>query len=94
LTILETSMARRKTPIGPTPAGTVLAVNLIRLGFAETVVKTTEVARLVTEKTGHKMSRQRVANLLNAIKISPETFELIAKALGVEVSELTRPPED
>jgi hypothetical protein len=89
----EALMARPKVKTNPgdPPAGTVLAENLIRLGYADVVVRTTEVARLVTEKTGHAMSRQRIAHLLNAVRINPETIEVLAKGLGVEPMELTKP---
>jgi helix-turn-helix protein len=83
-------MAKSKPKPEDRPMGSVLTENLIRLGYADTVVRTTEVARLVTEKTGHKMSRQRIANLLNAINVRPETIAIIAKALGVKPSELTK----
>jgi hypothetical protein len=70
------------------PDGSVLKRNLIRLGFSEHVVKTTEIAALVAQKTGKKMSRQRVANLLNAIRITSETIQTIAKGLGVKPEDL------
>lgn len=87
---LGIEMARRNTSDSTPPDGSVLAENLIRLGYAETVVRTTEIARLVTEKTGKSMSRQRIASLLNAITIRPETIEQLAKGLGVDPKELTK----
>jgi hypothetical protein len=91
-TALEPEMARKKahedTPAAP--MGPTLAANLERLGFAESVIKTTEVAKLVREKTGKPMSRQRIAALLNAVRITDQTLELIAKGLGVHPRELTR----
>jgi hypothetical protein len=90
VSLLDAAMPRRKPSDGETPAGTILAENLIRLGYADTVIRATEIANLVTKKTGKNMSRQRVANLLNAINISPETIKMIAEGLGVKPEELTR----
>jgi hypothetical protein len=90
--LMEPPMPRRNVLREEPPDGTVLAENLIRLGYAETVVKTTEIARIVSEKTGRPMSRQRVANLLNAINISAETIKTLAAGLGVDPSELTKRP--
>jgi transcriptional regulator with XRE-family HTH domain len=91
MTILGAVMARKRTVRRDDPAdGLVLAENLCRLGFCEEVVKTTEIARLVTERTGKTMSRQRIANLLNSVRITQTTLETIAEALGVDVSELRR----
>jgi hypothetical protein len=88
---MEAIMPRRKTedadPIGP-----IVEANLIRLGYAETVVKTTEIAELVSTKTGRPMSRQRVANILNAVRVNPATIDLLAEGLGVKPEELTRKP--
>jgi transcriptional regulator with XRE-family HTH domain len=83
--------SRKKAEERSDPDGTVLKENLIRLGFYDKVIRTTEIAQRVTEKTGKSMSRQRIANLLNAIRISPETIQAIAKGLGVKPEELTRP---
>lgn len=74
------------------PIGPILAHNLARLGYAETVVKTAEVARRVSEHTGKPMSRQRIAAILNAVRVTPETVKVLAEALGVKPSELTRKP--
>lgn len=95
-------MARKKPPMTPhsspppvplpspaAPMGPVLAANLIRLGYVETTVRATEVARLVTE-SGRPMSRQRMAALLNSVKIQRGTIEAIARGLGVEPEELLR----
>ena len=90
MTLLEADMTRRSTSDNQPPDGSVLAENLVRLGFAETVVRTTEIARLVSEKTGKPMSRQRIANLLNAINIRQETINQLAKGLGVDPKELTK----
>ena len=83
----------RKPPRPPAPDGVILAENLARLGYAEVVVRMTEVARLVTENSGRTMSRQRVSQLLNAVRIQPGTIEVIARGLGVEPAELTRSRE-
>ena len=87
----EATMARKAAltpePIGDGPA---LAANLCRLGFGRMVVESAQVARIVVAKTGHAMSRQRVSALLNAVKITPKTIAVLAKALEVEPDELTR----
>lgn len=72
------------------PMGRVLLENLQRFGYAELVIRATDLAKLINEKTGKKMSRQRIAALPNAIRINPETFGPIAEALGVDPSELMR----
>ena len=93
MSLTERKMPRLK-PIDPDFAdGDILAYNLKRLGYRDEVVRTTQVAELVTEKTGHTMSRQRIANLLNAIRISSATFEAIAKGIGVKPAELKRLPK-
>ena len=71
------------------PDGKVLQASLCRLGYCEQVVKATEVSRIVTEQGG-KLSRQRVAQLLNAMKITDQSWETIANGLGVTVEELKR----
>ena len=82
-------MAKKKIetdePIGPR-----LAANLYRLGYGDVVIRHAEIARLVSEKSGQSFSRQRVATILNAVRVEPETIELIAKAIGVKSDELTR----
>ena len=84
----------RHQPIHPDiPEGKILAYNLKRLGYSEEVIKMAEIARLVTEKTEKKMSRQRISTILNAIRVTPETFELIARAIGVKPAELKRLPK-
>lgn len=92
MSMVEFGMARPKAQSSDLAAGTVLTDNLIRLGYAETVVRTTEIARLVSERTGKSVSRQRIANLLNAVRINPETIKLIADGLGVDPAELMRKP--
>jgi hypothetical protein len=82
-------MAKKKVgtdePIGP-----LVAENLYRLGYGDIVIRNAEIARLVSEKTGQSFSRQRVASILNAVRVEPETIELVAKAIGVKPAELTR----
>jgi transcriptional regulator with XRE-family HTH domain len=91
MTILGAVMARKRTVRPDDLAdGSVLAENLCRLGYCEQVVKATEIAKLVTERTGKTMSRQRIANLLNSVRITETTLETIAEALGVDVAELRR----
>lgn len=73
--------------------GPILRENLIRLGFFEKIVHATKIAKLVTEKTGKSMSRQRISNLFNAVHITPDTIATIAKGLGVKPEELMRRPK-
>jgi DNA-binding Xre family transcriptional regulator len=73
-----------------TPVGPVLERNLFRLGKADIVVRSTEIAKDVTASTGIPMSRQRISALMNAVHIEPETIEMIAKALKVKPSELLK----
>lgn len=72
------------------PMGQVLLENLQRFGYAELVIRATDLAKLINEKTDKKISRQRIAALPNAIRINPETIGPIAEALGVDPSELMR----
>jgi hypothetical protein len=74
--------------------GTILFENLERLGYVDRVARSAEIARLVKEKTGRSITRQRVQQLLNAVKISPETIELLARGLGVKPTDLTKKPVD
>ncbi len=83
-------MPRNTPPPDDTPVGPLLVRNLHRLGYADIVVRSAEIARLVSEKTGKSISRQRVAQLMNAVRVEPETIELLAKGLGVKASELTK----
>lgn len=84
-------MARKTTPPrDDRPIGPVLAANLARLGYTETTIRTSEIARLVRERTGKKMSRQRISAILNAVRVNPGTIETLAMALGVSPNELTR----
>jgi len=69
--------------------GPLIARGLIRLGYAEpTAVRLTEVARVVTEATGRPLSKQRLAAILKADSITPETLEWIAGGLGLTPQEL------
>lgn len=87
---VECEMARLKSRDTRPPDGPVLAKNLVRLGYADQVVRTTEVAKLVALNTGKPISRQRVAALLNAVRINPKTIAMIAKGLGVSPDELMK----
>jgi hypothetical protein len=72
------------------PTGPVLVKNLLRLGLADIVVRSAEIARDITEKSGKPMSRQRISALMNAVVVEPSMIEMIAKSIGVKPSELTR----
>ena len=86
-------MARKKVVPGNKPIGPILAKNLYRLGLADIVVRTTEVAELIAKETGRRITRQRISAIVNAVKVEQETIDLIAKAIGVDPSELTRDVE-
>jgi hypothetical protein len=75
------------------PIGPLLAQNLFRLGYADIVVRSTKLAELVSHNTGRTMTRQRISTLMNAVKVEPETIAILAKAIGVKPSELTKPVE-
>ncbi len=77
----------------PDGMGKVIALNLIRLGYVEHSVRVADIARLITEKTGKPMSRQRVSAIMRAPHIEQGTLEMIAKAVGVKPAELLRPKE-
>lgn len=90
---LATAFMARKKPQVDTrrPSdGEVLLENLCRLGWCERVVKATDLASKVTETTGKNLSRQRVAQLLNAVRITDETIEFLAQGIGVDAAELRR----
>ena len=75
------------------PVGPLMAKHLFRLGYADIVVRSTELSRLVSEKTGRSMTRQRISAMMNAVRVEPETVALIAQAIGVKPGELTKPVE-
>lgn len=84
------AMARKAQEPDDEPMGPIIFENLDRFGFVDRTARTAELARLVQEKTGKPMTRQRVAQILNAVRVSPETVEALAAAIGVKPSELTR----
>jgi hypothetical protein len=86
-------MARKAAEGRDKPIGPLLVKNLYRLKFADIVVRSGEIATLVSEKTGKPISRQRVSQLMNAVRVEPETLEMLAKGLGVKVAELLRDEE-
>jgi DNA-binding Xre family transcriptional regulator len=91
MSLAGTLMARKRTMKPGDPAdGPILVQNLCRLGYCEQVVRTTEISRLVAEKTGKSMSRQRIANLLNAAHITDTTLATLAEALGVKPEDLLK----
>jgi hypothetical protein len=83
-------MAAKSFKSDSPPMGRLLARNLFRLGKADIVVRSTEIARDVSAATGSPMSRQRISALMNATYIEPETIEMIAKALKVKPAELLK----
>lgn len=93
LLIEELAVARKESEVGDKPIGPLLVKNLFRLGYADIVVRSAEVSRLVSERTGKSITRQRVSALMNAVRVEPETIELLAKGLGVKPAELLRDDE-
>lgn len=85
-------MARKSSDAEGEPMGSILFENLDRLGYVDRVARSSEIAKRVSEKTGKPFTRQRVLQLLNAVRINPETIELLASGLGVKSSELMRKP--
>lgn len=83
-----------ETPGDKPPMGPLIAKNFARLGYADFVVRSSEIAKLATAK-GHKMSRQRVAAILNAVRVTDETLQALADAVGVTPADLllTEPPK-
>jgi len=87
-------MAKLKATESPTPMGAILKANLRRLGLTEEVVKSAEIARRVKQNTKKTITRQRIAALVNAIYIEPETIAWLAEGLGVKPEDLTVAPKD
>lgn len=83
-------MAPKAFEIPEGAIGPQIMLNLLRLGFADIVVRSSELSALVAEKTGKSMSRQRISAMMNAVRVEPETIEALAKGVGVKPSELTR----
>ena len=85
-------MARKKVEPDPNPKpiGPILARNLERLGYVDKVIRVGEIAEKVRAKSSKGFSRQRMSQILNAVRVENETLELIAKGLGVKVADLTR----
>lgn len=86
-------MAKKKTEAPPEGTGPIVAHNLYKLGYGHVVIRHAEIADLIEKKTGRKMSRQRVAAILNSVRVTPQTIKLLADAVGVKPEELTKPPE-
>lgn len=70
--------------------GPIIAANLARLGYGRTVVNSAEVAKLIAQRTGKAISRQRVAQIVNAVNVTQATIKMLADGLGVDPSELTK----
>src|SRR4051812_42153404 len=86
-------MAPKNVESKDKPIGPRLVNNLFRLGFADIVVRSAEIARLVEKKTGKGMTRQRISAMMNAVRVESETVELLAKGLGVKPADLLRDVE-
>lgn len=86
-------MAKRKPEKRPMPMGQVLKANLRRLQLTEEVVRSAEIIRRIKARTGRDVTRQRIAALVNAIYIEPETIAWLADGLGVTPEDLLREPK-
>jgi hypothetical protein len=93
MVVLEGEMARKKAHEGDIPSGDVIAENLARLGYADQVIRLSEIAQRIGDTTGKKVSRQRIANILGSLRVYPDTVEMLAKGLGVKAEELTKRPK-
>jgi hypothetical protein len=82
--------SRKKAKTTETPFGRLLTRNLARLGYADVVVRSKEVADTISQKTGKRITRQRISALLNADRVTDKTLRMLADGLGVDPSELTR----
>jgi hypothetical protein len=75
-------------------SGATLALNLLRLGWAEMIVrvKVSKLCAAIARSSGgaYTMNRQRINTLLRSETIRPETLKRIADAIGVKPEELTR----
>jgi hypothetical protein len=92
--LLEAELvARKEIEIDERPVGPRLVKNLFKLGYADIVVRSAEIARIVSERTGRKLTRQRISALMNAVRVEPETIELLAKGLGVKPADLLKDDE-
>jgi len=76
---------KRRVPMGET-----LEKNLVRLGWASTKVRVSEIAKAVEDRTGKSVTKQRISGLLNAIFIESKTIKWLAEGLGVKPEELTK----
>lgn len=69
--------------------GRVIEKSLISLGYVEPAkVKLTEAAKVITERTGRNLSKQRLKAILKADNLTPDTLEWLARGLDVSVAEL------
>lgn len=80
---------KRPESIGGGSVGNLIKHTLINMGYVEEpAVKLTEVSRIVTEKTGRNLSKQRLKAILEAERLAPDTLDWLALGLGISVAEL------
>lgn len=89
----DAAMAKARKRVEDRPIGPILERNLHRLGHADIQVRVSKLSDLIKKRTGFTMSRQRLSAIMNAVRVEPETIEVIAKAIGVSPDELTRDDE-
>jgi hypothetical protein len=81
-------MARKKTETGDVPIGDRLSEVFYRLGYGGKVLYHEHIAKLIKARTGHQISRQRVASIFNAIRVSEDTIKTLADAAGLTPGQL------
>lgn len=76
------------------PIGPIIANNLARLGYAETVIRISEIARAIERHTGKPCSPQGVSHVINAVRLEKTTIAKVADSLGVALSDLLAKPDN
>jgi plasmid maintenance system antidote protein VapI len=84
----KSKASKASKPARKVHMGRVLAENLVRLGWAERIVRVR--AQEICDRMEGGMVRQRINALIGAETIRPETLKRIADAIGVKAEELTR----
>ena len=86
----QSTLVREASAVARKPVGPTLLKNLHRLGYADIVPRSSELSRLVADKCGKSLSRQRISAIVNSVNVEDATIELLAKAIGVDADELLK----
>jgi transcriptional regulator with XRE-family HTH domain len=78
---------------GMSEQGRIIAKKLVSLGLGYERVRVTEVANLVSQRTGVKMTPGTLGKILNSVWVSPQMINRLAEGLGVDPSELIQDDE-